>query len=62
MARGWSQSALCNRAGVGRWTLARLEANGSVKVETLEAVAAALGCHPAVLMRPPRRAGRSSEG
>lgn len=57
-ARSWSQSALAERAGVSRPTVARIEAGQYVRMATLEAVAQALGLAVELSQVDGSRAGR----
>lgn len=47
---GCSQEDLAERAGLSTGTIAKLEQGGSVRMETLHAVARALGVHTSQLM------------
>jgi transcriptional regulator with XRE-family HTH domain len=56
-ARGWSQTTLAERAGLGRVTVARIEGGTQdVTLSTLGALATALGVPPRILL-PGRRKG-----
>jgi transcriptional regulator with XRE-family HTH domain len=54
---GWSQAELAPRSGVPQPTISRIEA-GSVNLDNLERLAAALGVNAAVLIAPEQGRGR----
>ena len=54
--RGFTQRVLAERSGIDRATVARLEAGGQARMDTLSKLAEALGVEPGDLMRdPPER-------
>jgi transcriptional regulator with XRE-family HTH domain len=53
MQRGLIQQQLAQRAGVDRATVARLEAGGQARMDTVGKLAAALEVTPGDLMRQP---------
>jgi DNA-binding XRE family transcriptional regulator len=61
-SRGLSQVQLARRVGVARSAIAQLESAqpDNIELRTLVRVAAALGAHVDVSIRPGRRAGRQS--
>jgi DNA-binding XRE family transcriptional regulator len=61
-SRGLSQGQLARRVGVTRSAIAQLESAqpDNIELRTLVRVAAALGAHVDVSIRPGRRAGRQS--
>jgi transcriptional regulator with XRE-family HTH domain len=52
-ARGWLQKELAYRAGVSTVLISRIERGGSIRVESLELIAAALDCDVEIVRRLP---------